>query len=80
MDAYMITFRIIHIVSAILWFGGATFCSLFVGPSLVSIGPEATRRGPAASGCPVHPHRPAHRRGDRHGDGEVSGVLAVRLL
>ncbi|HEX2090033.1 MAG TPA: hypothetical protein VHI54_08950 [Actinomycetota bacterium] len=41
MDAYMITFRIIHIVSAILWFGAATFYSVFVGPSLASIGPQA---------------------------------------
>jgi uncharacterized membrane protein len=37
----MITFRIIHIVSAILWFGAATFYSGFVGPSLASIGPQA---------------------------------------
>ncbi len=41
MDAYMIVFRIIHIVSAILWFGAATFYSGFVGPSLASIGPQA---------------------------------------
>ncbi len=41
MDAYMIVFRIIPIVSAILWFGAGMFYSFFVGPSLASIDPQA---------------------------------------
>lgn len=43
MDAYMILFRIIHIASAILWFGSAVFYSAFVGPTLRAVGPEANR-------------------------------------
>jgi len=39
----MIVFRIIHIASAILWAGSATFYSAFVGPSLGVLGPEAGR-------------------------------------
>ncbi len=40
MDAYMITFRIIHIVSAILWVGSGVFFVAFVGPTLQAFGPE----------------------------------------
>jgi hypothetical protein len=32
MDAYMILFRIIHIASAMLWFGAAVFYTAFIGP------------------------------------------------
>jgi hypothetical protein len=42
-DWYMILFRIIHIASAILWFGAAVFYSAFVGPSLRSLGPQGGR-------------------------------------
>ncbi|MDP8955648.1 MAG: hypothetical protein M3N24_01620 [Actinomycetota bacterium] len=41
MDAYMITFRIIHIVSAILWVGGGVYQAAFVGPTFEAFGPEA---------------------------------------
>ncbi len=40
MDAYMITFRIIHIVSAILWVGSGVFFVAFVGPTFQAFGPE----------------------------------------
>ncbi|HEX2089971.1 MAG TPA: hypothetical protein VHI54_08630 [Actinomycetota bacterium] len=40
MDAYMITFRIIHVVSAILWVGSGVFFVAFVGPTLQAFGPE----------------------------------------
>ena len=36
----MITFRIIHIVSAILWVGSGVFFVAFVGPTLQAFGPE----------------------------------------
>jgi uncharacterized membrane protein len=42
-DWYMILFRIIHIASAILWFGSAVFYSAFVAPTLRSVGPEGGR-------------------------------------
>jgi Domain of unknown function (DUF1772) len=42
-DAYMIVFRIVHIASAILWFGAAVFYSAFVGPALGSAGAEGSR-------------------------------------
>jgi hypothetical protein len=42
-DAYMIAFRIIHILSAILWFGSAVFFSAFVGPTIEAFGPEGGR-------------------------------------
>ena len=41
MDAYMITFRIIHIVSAILWVGSGVFMAAFVGPTFRAFGPES---------------------------------------
>lgn len=40
MDAYMVTFRIIHIVSAILWVGSGVFFVAFVGPTFQAFGPE----------------------------------------
>lgn len=43
MDAYMILFRIVHIASAILWFGSAVFYSAFVGPTLRAVGPDGSR-------------------------------------
>ena len=36
----MIVFRIIHIVSAILWVGSGVFFVAFVGPTLQAFGPE----------------------------------------
>jgi uncharacterized membrane protein len=39
----MIAFRIIHIISAILWFGAAVFFSGFVGPTMAAMGPEGGR-------------------------------------
>jgi hypothetical protein len=38
---YMIVFRIIHIVSAILWVGGGVYQTVFVGPTFEAFGPEA---------------------------------------
>lgn len=43
MDAYMITFRVVHIVSAILWAGGALFFAGFVGPTIAAMGPDGGR-------------------------------------
>lgn len=37
----MIVFRIIHIVSAILWAGAAVFFAAFVGPTFAAFGPES---------------------------------------
>lgn len=45
MDAYMILFRIIHIASAMLWFGAAVFYTAFIGPTLAL----SVRRDPASS-------------------------------
>ena len=42
-DWYIVLFRIIHIASAILWFGAAVFYSAFVGPTLQSAGAEGGR-------------------------------------
>lgn len=41
MDAYMIIFRIIHIVSAILWVGSGVFLVAFIGPTFQAFGPES---------------------------------------
>ena len=38
---YMIVFRIIHIVSAILWVGSGVYQTAFVGPTFEAFGPEA---------------------------------------
>ena len=43
MDVYIILLRIIHIGSAILWFGGAVFYSAFVGPAVGRMGPQGSR-------------------------------------
>jgi hypothetical protein len=37
----MIALRIIHVVGAILWAGGATFFAGFVGPTVETLGPGA---------------------------------------
>jgi hypothetical protein len=42
-DAYTILFRIVHIASAILWFGSAVFYSAFVGPTLRAVGADGSR-------------------------------------
>jgi hypothetical protein len=41
MDAYMVVFRIIHIVSAILWAGAAVYFAGFVGPTFEAFRPES---------------------------------------
>ncbi|MDQ4005575.1 MAG: hypothetical protein M3135_04640 [Actinomycetota bacterium] len=43
MDAYVITLRIVHIISAILWAGSALFFVAFVGPTVETLGPQAGR-------------------------------------
>jgi len=42
-DTYMITFRVIHIASAILWAGSALFYAGFVGPTIAAMGPDGGR-------------------------------------
>jgi uncharacterized membrane protein len=40
-SAYMIVFRIVHIVSAVLWMGGAVLVNVYVGPTAGELGPAA---------------------------------------
>jgi hypothetical protein len=39
----MIAFRIVHITSAILWFGAALFYAAFIGPTVAAMGPDGGR-------------------------------------
>lgn len=43
MEPYLITFRIIHILTALAWFGAAFVFDFFVAPTARALGPEAEK-------------------------------------
>ena len=43
MDSFIVVLRIVHIVSAVLWVGGAALFFLYIEPTINKLGPDAEK-------------------------------------